>query len=80
MSKLLDVPLYLEAVSKKELIKKMIQLNGDLRTEFKYFDIQKDGKMWIAWFLADGARHVNLIKEFLKEEVVEKPRMIRKKG
>jgi len=30
---------------------------------FKYFDIQQEGKTWVAWYYADLENHVNKVME-----------------
>lgn len=75
MSKLLDVPVFIEAPTKEDLIRKMIDTNTLARYEFKYFDIQKDGNKWVAWFYVDGVNHVNLIKS-----IIDKKKVIKKKA
>lgn len=47
------LPLFLEAKNKLELIKKMTANNVKHMREFEYFNIQKDGRKWIAWFYTD---------------------------
>lgn len=47
------IPLFLEAKTKLELSKKMTANNVKHDKEFGYFDIQKEGKKWVAWFYAD---------------------------
>lgn len=44
------VPTFIEADSKTELVKKMIMNNLSQGKFFRYFDIQKDGKKWVAWY------------------------------
>ena len=46
------IPLYLEAANKDELVEKMLKNNMEHGAHFSYFDIQKEGKKWVAWFYA----------------------------
>lgn len=52
MASINTIPLFLEATSKEELTKKMLQNNSAHNAHFKYFDIQRDGKKWVVWFYA----------------------------
>lgn len=56
------VPFFIEANSKKELVKKMFENNAAKGGFVKYFDIQKDGAKYVAWYYED-----------LKKFVFEKP-------
>lgn len=47
------VPIFVEAKDKKDLVKKMLEVNVKSSASVKFFDIQKDGKMWVAWYYAD---------------------------
>ena len=49
---LFRIPIYLEAGSKDELVKKMLENNLKFDMEFEYFDLQIEGKKWVAWFYA----------------------------
>ena len=46
------IPIYLEASNKDSLVKKMLSNNIKHSCHFKYFDIQKDGSKWVAWYYA----------------------------
>ena len=46
------IPVFLEANSKDLLVKLMLSNNMAHGCYFKYFDIQKDGKKWVAWYYA----------------------------
>lgn len=73
MSKLLDVPVFLEASSKRELVHKMVEMNTKARFEFKYFDIQQQhDKKWVAWFYVDGVIHAALIRSIIEDKKVVK--------
>lgn len=53
MMRMTQVPVFLEANSKEDLVKKMLQANHKSSQWNNYFDIQKvDGK-WIAWYFFD---------------------------
>jgi hypothetical protein len=53
VGKLRRIPHYLSAGSPKGLQRKMLLNNTKDGVEYRYFDIQKDGKNWIAWFLRE---------------------------
>ena len=53
MTRATRVPLFLKARTKDLLIKEMLKNNVKNNVSFDYFDIQKDGKNWIAWFFVD---------------------------
>jgi len=55
------VPVYIEAKTKDELVKKFLEINAKLGTWHKFFDIQKDGKKWVAWFYQE-AQMIDRIK------------------
>ena len=65
MSQPTSFPLFVEAKSKRDLVKAMFNNNMKFSSHFKYFDIQKDGKTWVAWYYIDSVTHRNLIREFL---------------
>ena len=46
------IPVYLEANNKELLVKLMLSNNMAHGCYFKYFDIQKDSKKWVAWYYA----------------------------
>ena len=47
------IPKYLEAKTKDELIVLMFEKNQQMSAFHRYFDIQKDGKNWVAWYFVD---------------------------
>lgn len=47
------IPVSIEARTRSELSGKMLENNFRYSSFFKYFDIQKDGKRWVAWYYAD---------------------------
>ena len=53
----------IEARTRSELSGKMLLNNSEHRTFFRYFDIQKDGKRWVAWYYADASPHSRQIKK-----------------
>jgi len=53
MNNLLTVPQFIEASSKEELVRKMLALQSRLKLKLHFFDIQKDGKKWVAWYERD---------------------------
>jgi hypothetical protein len=52
------IPVAIEAKTRAELSTKMLENNMRLGHFFRYFDIQKDGKRWVAWYYADVRKHV----------------------
>ena len=53
MEKSNTIPLYIEAPNKKMLVQRMLNNNMKNGSFFRYFDIQKDGDMWVAWYFAN---------------------------
>lgn len=51
MSDLLNIPHFIEAKSKRDLMRLMLDTNTKYAKVFHYYDIQKDGAIWVAWFL-----------------------------
>lgn len=47
-----QVPFYVEAPSKDALIQAMIAINAG-KAFHNFFDIQKDGANWVAWYYVD---------------------------
>lgn len=47
------VPTYVTASSPKDLVRVMLRNNIQFGKEFTYFDIQKDGSKWIAWYYTE---------------------------
>lgn len=47
-----QIPLYVEAPTKDQLIEEMIKINSN-GVWHDFFDIQKDGRKWVAWFQAE---------------------------
>lgn len=50
------IPVSIEARTRSELSNKMLENNYRFSCFFRYFDIQKDGKRWVAFYYAD-VRH-----------------------
>ena len=50
------VPMFLEASSREELVKAMLNQNLDDRMSYRFFDIQFDPqkKVWVAWFYPEN--------------------------
>lgn len=44
------IPFFIEAPSKEELMRRMLENNVVNGAYHEYFDIQKDGKNWVAWY------------------------------
>ena len=57
-STLLHVPMYVKAQTPDKLIRAMIQQNVKDAITHKYFEIQKQGKDWFAWYLGDANKLV----------------------
>lgn len=56
-------PLSLSAKTREELSKEMLKNNLKYNAHFAYFDIQKAGAEWVAWFNIDVNTHQLLIRE-----------------
>lgn len=54
------VPVFLKATDPDELVKAMLQKNLKDHTEYKYFDIQKQGKFWYAWYYKNIEKEVKI--------------------
>ena len=52
------IPVSIEARTRSELSGKMLDNNMKFDTFFRYFDIQKDDKRWIAWYYGDIFKHI----------------------
>jgi len=57
------VPLSITASSREKLTEAMLMNNFANGRTFKYFDIQQEGKTWVAWYYADLENHVNKVME-----------------
>jgi len=53
------IPVSIEAKTRSELSGAMLINNFKHQSFFRYFDIQKDGKRWVAWYYADIYKHVS---------------------
>lgn len=53
MNKLFQIPVYIEANSKDDLVRKFLETNAKTGCYNQFFDIQKDGKKWVAWYYQD---------------------------
>lgn len=51
---LLTVPHFVKAPTMEGLTRAMINENMRYGVTFKYFDIQFQGRMWVAWYLRDA--------------------------
>lgn len=60
MEKICEIPVYIEANTKDELVKKMLEINKTTNTWHKFFDIQKDNNKWVAWFYQDIIKYGKL--------------------
>lgn len=63
------IPYYIEAKTKKELVRKMFDNNVKKGGFVKYFDIQKDGSSYIAWYYEEAK---NLVFEKESKPTVKK--------
>lgn len=50
MEKINLIPLSIEADTRDELTRKMMKINMVTNSYHRYFDIQKDGRKWVAWY------------------------------
>ena len=71
-STLFHVPLYVKASNPDRLIREMIMKNVADSVTHKYFDIQKQGKEWFAWYLGDANRMVRMDTEAALEKGKQK--------
>lgn len=53
VTSILVVPHFIEAESKEDLVRLMLALQTRLKKKLHFFDIQKDGKKWVAWYELD---------------------------
>lgn len=60
------VPVSIEAKTRSELSAEMLLNNLKFSVFFKYFDIQKDGKRWVAWYYADFRNQLDENKQQIK--------------
>jgi len=44
------IPHFIEAPNKLELMRSMLDNNIKQGKKFNYFDIQQEGKRWVAWY------------------------------
>lgn len=51
MSSILRTPNYIRANTPEELRKAMLRNNIDNQTEHHYFDVGRDGRLWIVWYM-----------------------------
>lgn len=63
VTSILVVPHFIEADSKKELVNIMTALQTRLKMKLHFFDIQKDGKKWVAWYELDRRQEFMAPKE-----------------
>ena len=69
---LFNVPNFLVAPSKERLVRLMLLNNIKKSKEFNYFDIQKDGAKWVAWYY-DTLDHVQknqVVVDSVAKEIV----------
>ena len=60
MSALFTVPVSITAKSRDELTVKMVANNIKSNITYKYFDLQQNGKVHVAWYLADATKRVKM--------------------
>ena len=53
MMKMTEIPIFVEAPTKQELVQRMFEINQKSGQWNNFFDIQKDGNKWIAWYYFD---------------------------
>jgi hypothetical protein len=50
MEKPVMIPHFVIAPNKQELMRLMLKINLESSAFHKFFDIQKDGNSWVAWY------------------------------
>lgn len=65
------VPQFLRAPTPEGLVRLMLLNNIKNGIEFRYFDIQKDQRGWIAWFNVEVDKNA-LVKEAMDKNTGEK--------
>ncbi len=60
------IPFFVEALNKLELQKKMLKINIEGAAFHKFFDIQKDGSKWVAWYYKEFKALENAVGELRK--------------
>lgn len=58
----LRIPQFVAARTKDGLVRAMLRNNVKHGIEFRYFDIQKDGRTWVAWYNAEVNMNFELRK------------------
>lgn len=61
-----NMPLFIEANDKRALITKMMENNMKDKIDYKYFQVMKDGKKWVAWYYGDGNK---ILKQSIKTDI-----------
>jgi len=56
MSKSNEIPLFVTAKTKEELVSVMWATNAKLMCQLQYFDIQFVDKEWVAWYFYDAEK------------------------
>ena len=61
------IPQFLEARTRIDLVRAMLFNNLAHGMEFDYFGIQKDGKVWIAWYRWPIDEKTFIVEQFTNE-------------
>lgn len=63
-NKIQNIPVYIDADSKDELIKKMLSNNLINQKVYNYQTPVKEGRKWVVWYYADvyNDKHVDKLK------------------
>lgn len=56
--KITEIPIYLEAKTKNELINEMLKNNQKNNKHYQYKTPMKDGDKWVVWYYEDAAKLV----------------------
>jgi len=56
MAKVNEIPLFITAKTKEELVSAMWKNNSNLMHQLQYFDIQFVNNEWVAWYFYDAAK------------------------
>lgn len=73
------VPFFVEGKTRRDLVKNMLKKNVEKGGFVKYFDIQKDGDLWVAWYYEDLKNMVKMPAPETKPQKVSKKK-VRKKS
>ena len=66
-TKLSNIPVFIEASTKKELMRKMFNTNFINQRSYNYQTPIKDGNKWVVWYFADIEHHQHIDDKKLQE-------------